>query len=352
MGILIGLALVTASGAAAGSVFTPVKFMRKYHFENFWLIHSLIATVLLPWTLALTCVPHLFTAYGRVATSSLILPPLFAFCWGIASTLSGLCVNRIGLSLTYALVIGMGASTGSLVPILYFSPRILTTGAGLTVVLGVVVMLGGIAIVACAGRRKETSEKQENDRAAAGGNPPDHMQGSFVFGLGMALIAGVLSAGLNFSFAFGQSLKAAALALGASEGNATYALWALAMSGGMIPNLGYAIIRCRRNHSWGRFALSPHTDLPLSVLMGVLFMSSTAVYGWGALRLGMLGTSVGWGIMQIMQIVVGNLTGFLLGEWKAAGRGPSRVMLCGLAVLVLASLLMAYGNYLQTPPLK
>ncbi len=122
------------------------------------------------------------------------------------------------------------------------------------------------------------------------------------------------------------------------------------MLGGMIPNLGYGLLLCARNNSWGRFAMSAVPDIPLGMLMGGLFMGSTALYGLGAVKLGFLGTSVGWGIMQIMQIVVGNVGGFLTGEWSAAGSGPTRRMLFGVGILVLASMVMAFGNYLQEGP--
>ncbi len=69
---------------------------------------------------------------------------------------------------------------------------------------------------------------------------------------------------------------------------------------------------------------------------------------WYTVHLGTLGTSIGWGIMQIVQIATGNLGGFLTGEWKGAGPGPVRTMFLGLAILCVASVLMAYGNYLQS----
>jgi hypothetical protein len=53
--------------------------------------------------------------------------------------------------------------------------------------------------------------------------------------------------------------------------------------------------------------------------------------------------------MQIMQIVVGNAAGFLSGEWRVAGRTPVRIMFAGLGVLILASVLLACGNYLAAP---
>ena len=119
------------------------------------------------------------------------------------------------------------------------------------------------------------------------------------------------------------------------------------MLGGMIPNIAYALILCVRNQSWAIFGSGARTDIPLSILMGTLFMGSTAVYGLGAVRLGILGTSVGWAIMQIMQIVVGNVGGWLTGEWKRAGSTATRQMITGLVILTVASIGMGFGNYLE-----
>ena len=347
MSLLTGFILVLLSGVMAGSALSPIKFVRKYRFENYWLIYSLTGTVVIPWGLALSVTPHLFRMYSQLPWKVLLTPPAFAFSWGMASMLGGLCVSRIGLSLTYALIIGIGASAGSLVPLLYFSPETLHMPAGRCILSGIAVMLGGLALVAWAGQQKES-------QSVAGGGASDNREGrsgarqhSYITWVLIAASAGILSAGLNFSFAFGRDIAAAAQAAGASAPVATYAVWALAMLGGMIPNLVYPCLLCFRNRSWNVFLASPSSDLVLSILLGVLFMGSTVLYGLGAVRLGLLGTSVGWGIMQIMQIVVGNVSGFLTGEWRLAGAKPVRSMIAGVAVLVIASMVMAYGNYIK-----
>lgn len=347
MSLVTGFILVLLSGVMAGSALSPIKFIRNLKFENYWLIYGIVGTVVVPWLLALSCTPHLLHIYSQLPWKMLLLPPAFAFSWGIASMLGGLCVSRIGLSLSYALVIGIGASAGSLVPLLYFSPQTLHTPAGHYIVLGIIVMLCGLVLVTWAGRQKESRSAVQGNVSGTG-NISSGAQHDYTIWVLMAILAGILSAGLNFSFAFGQGVAAAAHATGASIATSTYPVWALAMLGGMIPNIVYPGVLCFVNHSWNNFATSPKSDIFLSVALGVLFMGSTVLYGLGAVRLGVLGTSVGWGIMQIMQIVVGNLSGFLTGEWKLAGGGPVRTMIAGVSVLVAASIVMAYGNYIQS----
>jgi L-rhamnose-H+ transport protein len=147
--------------------------------------------------------------------------------------LGGLCVSRIGLSLSYALVIGIGASAGSLVPLLYFSPQTLHTAAGRCILLGIAVMLGGLTLVTWAGQQKEL-------QSGAGPKAPDSAKSqnrgqhhSYIAWVLIAALAGILSAGLNFSLRLVVMLLL--LRKGKGLGNDhTYAVWALAMLGGMV----------------------------------------------------------------------------------------------------------------------
>src|SRR5712692_4805654 len=147
MQLLIGLAFVLMSGAMVGSAMVPIRFMRKYQFENYWAVYNLMGTVLIPWGLAFAAVPNLLGVYRQLPASTLLMPPLFGFSWGIASTLGGRCISRIGLSLTIALISGIGASAGALIPLLYFSPQTFLTRAGAFLLLGVAIMIIGLVIV-------------------------------------------------------------------------------------------------------------------------------------------------------------------------------------------------------------
>lgn len=335
MDILQGLILVCLSGIMAGLFLMPAKLMKVYRFENFWLVQSLVGCVLIPWLLAYSVLPDLPAFLASLSWREKITPGLFALSWGVASMLSGLSVARIGLSLTYALVIGMGAVAGTLVPLLYFNPSSLFAPSGQFILGGIALMVTGLLIVTRAGRIRE--------EAAQSGNEPGKGR-AFWIGIAMATFAGVLSAGLNFSFAFSGAVISAAERAGASGPSATYPVWALALLGGMIPNAGYSAFNLSRNRTWALYPAGVPRELLLAVLMGVLFIGSTAVYGLGASMLGPLGTSAGWGIMQTVQIVAGNAGGFLTGEWKDAGGQARRLLFTGLGLLVLASAIMALGN--------
>ena len=49
----------------------PIKWMRGWAWENYWLIFAITAYLISPWVLALATIPHLFEIYaGATAACS------------------------------------------------------------------------------------------------------------------------------------------------------------------------------------------------------------------------------------------------------------------------------------------
>jgi len=61
---------------------------------------------------------------------------------------------------------------------------------------------------------------------------------------------------------------------------------------------------------------------------------------------GALGASVGWGIFQALQIMGGQALGFASGEWHGILGSPRYQMYIAIAILILATVIMGYGNSL------
>jgi hypothetical protein len=106
-------------------------------------------------------------------------------------------------------------------------------------------MLSGLMLVTWAGLQKESQSAKRDDTSVGHEVRYAKAQHNCVVWVLMAVLAGILSAGLNFSFAFGHSVAATTRAAGASRTTGTYAVWALAMLGGTVPN-------CSVFHSWVR----------------------------------------------------------------------------------------------------
>src|SRR6202011_1258823 len=141
---------------------------------------------------------------------------------------------------------------------------------------------------------------------------------SYRAALAIAVLCGVMAPMLNYAFAFGQSIAAEAVRQGTSPEAAGYAVWPIALFGGLLPNLIYPIWLLTRNGTWNRFPGAWHPTVWLAFALGVMWMGAFALYGVGSVYLGVLGTSVGWALFQIFMIMTANFSGVLSGEWKNA----------------------------------
>jgi L-rhamnose-H+ transport protein len=328
------MALVLVAGVMSGNCMLPSKFVRRWAWENMWLVFTLASLVALPAAMTWLTVRDPGRLYASLTARQMAPSFLFGFGWGIAQVLFGLSIARLGLALGYAIIIGLGALLGTLVPIVAQRSEVLGTGKGALILAGVAVMVAGIAVSGRAGRLRE---------AGSGGQPSGAAGGGYMGALLLAVLCGVMAPMINFSLAFGQEVAQAAIARGTPATLAAYAVWPLGLAGGLIPNLAYSIYLLNRNRTWGRFRPF-FPDFWFPMMMGALWFGCMAVYGSAAVLLGALGTSVGWGLFQIFVIITANVSGLMTGEWRAAGPQALRLLRGGLALLAAATVLMALGN--------
>lgn len=330
----IGLGLSLVAGLMAGNCMLPSKFVKRWQWENMWFLFTLASLVVIPGLLTAMTVNGVAGLYTNIPLRDYARPFLFGFGWGIAQVLFGLSIARLGMALGYAVIVGLGALLGTLAPIVFQRPGVLATGKGALILCGVAVMVSGIAISGKAGRMREHG-------AQAGMSPTSGS--AYVTALLLAILCGVMAPMLNFSLAFGQEIATEAVRRGTAAVNAAYAVWPVALLGGLFPNLGYSLYLLSKNHTWDRFRpFFPDAWFP--AFMGILWMGSIAVYGTSAAYLGDLGTSVGWGLFQIFMIMTANVSGMITGEWKGAPPGALGLLRIGLCLLAVATIMMALGN--------
>lgn len=327
-----GLLLTLVAGLLSGNCMLPMKFAKRWPWENTWLVFSLVSLVILPWGLALASVKDIRAVYGALPASAFVAPLVFGAGWGIAQVLFGLSISRLGLALGYAIIVGLGALLGTLVPLFVKNREVVGTGRGALILSGVALMVFGIVVSARAGLQRERGGGVSTGR------------GSYGLAVVVAVLCGLMAPMLNYAFAFGQSIAEEAVRQGTSREAAGYAVWPIGLLGGLIPNLAYSLWLLGRNRTWKCFRGPWYPDVWFGCLMGVFWMGAVAIYGVSSVYLGALGTSVGWALFQIFMIMTANLSGVLTGEWKSAPPPARRGLWAGLILLAFATALIAAGN--------
>ncbi|MFN8006861.1 MAG: L-rhamnose/proton symporter RhaT [Terriglobia bacterium] len=335
----IALILVLVGGMMSGSFSLPMKRIQIWAWENIWGVYSLIALLVTPWIVAALSVPDLLAVYGAVPARTLFTTALFGFTWGIGSVLFGVSIPMVGMALSFAIVVGLGAALGSLIPLVFLTPGRLYTLSGALVVAGLVLTLFAVGLLAIAGKGREKAESKKSQKRSG------DTSSSVGLGLFLCVLSGFMGPALNFSFAFGTQILDQASGHGAARINASHAVWAISLLGGLISNAGYAAWRLHRNSSWKLF-WSPGAKINwlLASLMGILWTGGVLLYGRGSILLGEAGPAIGWPIFQATIVIVSSVLGALTGEWRHAERGFVRLNNTALAVLVIAIVILSIGN--------
>jgi len=254
----------------------------------------------------------------------------------------GQSVSAIGIALANTFVLAISSALGSLIPMLLLTPEKIHERAGVAILSGIAVEIVGIALCGRAGMMRE--------KAAASG---DAAQRGDLVGkarpMAVALLlvvgSGLLSAVFNIGFALAHPIAAFGQAEGLTEFASTNLIWILMMGGGAVSNLGFCAYLLIKNRSAGKFLQPGGGRLyGLGLVMALLWGGSIFVYGAAAPKLGALGASIGWPLSLATGLLVANVVGLTLGEWKGAPKGSLAWMFSGISILIVAIVILSKAN--------
>ena len=319
---------VILAGLLQGVFAVPMKYARRWNYENIWLVFSLSGMVVLPWLLTTLTVQHTGQVYASTSLKTILSIAGFGLCWGVGATLTGLGLSMLGIGLGMAIILGLCASVGSLIPLLILTPQQIYTPQGHTYLAGTAIMLLGIGISARAGVLRDATRSQTRESSD---------RSSFWPGFTVCCLSGLLSSTLNFSYAFGGEAVKNALRFGTSTLWATGVVTALAVSGGFVANLLYCGYLLRKNGSLHKFSgESAKIGWLCGGLMGLFWFGGQALYGLGISHMGSLGVVIGWPLLMGMIILTSNVAGIITGEWDGVSAGSKSFLATGMVIILLA----------------
>ena len=341
---LLGVLMHAVGAFFAATCYTPQKRVRRWSWQTYRLTQAAFCWFLLPILGAMLTIPDLLAVIHEAPGSAMFNSFCLGAAYGIGGTAFGISIRYIGFSLTYSIAVGLSSVLGTLIPPLVKGTLAATLSkAGADwVVAGIVVGTAGIALTGLAGRLKELDLTRQAGKG----------EFSLAKGLLLSLLAGVLSAVYGFALEAGEPIADVASAHGAGvfRGNVVYIF---ANSGAFLTTAIYCLYLHARQRTLGELvelpAGSEEARLPLNFLMaistGLLWYGQFFFYNLGHVRMGHY-KFTSWAIHMIMLVLFSNLVGLALREWRRCRRLTDVTINLALLVLVVAVLLLTYGNYL------
>ena len=332
MEILFGLLIIAVGAFCQSSSYVPIRKIRSWSWETFWLVQGLFAWLIFPFAGAMLAVPSDASLFGLYACypRETALTVVFGMLWGVGGLTFGLSMRYLGVALGQSIALGTCAGLGTiLTPLFLGRPGDLTA----SVICGVVATLIGIAIIGVAGHLKSKGLSDEAKKEAV-------KDFNFPKGILVALSAGFMSACFNIGLGFGEPLN---------FGDATADIFKtlpatfLVTFGGFLTNAAYCLFQNARNKTFGDYANGKvwAGNLLFCALAGLLWYSQFfgLSLGKGFLTSSESLMTFSWCILMALNVTFSNVWGIILKEWKGCSRKTVAVLLTGIAVLIISSFL-------------
>ena len=336
MNTLIGLIIIAVGSLGQSSSYVPIKKVKNWSWESFWLTQGVFAWFVFPFLGALLAIP---SGHSLGEILSLSNPAIwksigYGVLWGIGGLTFGLSMRFLGIALGQSLALGTCSAFGTLIPALLKGEN-LFQGSGLILLIGVSIAIAGIAVIGYAGSLKSKNMSEEEKRKAV-------KDFALKKGILIALLAGVMSACFNLGLESGASIKANLSSLGASDLLVLNPVILLVTFGGFITNALYCLFQNYKNKTFTDYTSSSGSiwvnNVLFCALAGLLWYSQFFGLGVGQsfFEADSVMMAFSWSILMSLNVLFSNAWGIVLKEWKGSGRTTILVLISGLAILVFS----------------
>lgn len=327
--ILLGLIIIAIGAFCQSSSYVPIKKIKSWSWESFWLVQGLFAWLIFPLAGALLAVPEGESLFGLFASNpqASLATMCYGALWGVGGLTFGLSMRYLGVALGQSISLGTCAALGTILgPVFTGHAADITT----SVIIGVVVTLVGIAVIGVAGSMKAKSNSGDNTVK----------EFNFAKGITVALLAGFMSACFNIGLYAGASLQFEGVAPIFASLPATL----LVTLGGLATNAAYCLYQNSRNSSWKDYTASPSlwvNNLLYCALAGGLWYSQFfgLAIGKGYLEDSPALYTFAFCILMALNVTFSNVWGIILKEWKGCNRKTIVTLVVGLIILIVSSFL-------------
>lgn len=336
MNTVIGLIIIAIGSLGQSSSYVPIKKVKNWSWESFWLIQGIFAWLVFPFLGALIALPSGVSLVDVWASAGAGMWKAIGFgvLWGIGGLTFGLSMRYLGVALGQSLALGTCSAFGTLIPALLRGDD-LFTGDGLVLLIGVSIAIAGIAIIGYAGSLKSKNMSEEEKKKAV-------KDFALKKGILIALLAGVMSACFNLGLEAGAPIKAYLAQMGANDLLMLNPVILLVTIGGFLTNASYCLFQNYKNGTFKDYTTSSGNvwinNLLFCALAGLLWYSQFFGLGIGQsfFEPGSVMMAFSWSILMSLNVLFSNVWGIILKEWKGSGKTTIIVLVIGLLTLVFS----------------
>jgi len=342
MNILLALLFVFIAGIINGFFVLPTKHVHYWNFENIWLQYSIWAFVLLPWIAIFILAPNVLQIYVTTPWQYILVMIVGGVLFGVGQIGFALAMSMIGIGISFVICVGLSIGLGFLLPLVIQHPNQVVTPFGIFTIFGAILAIVGLCVATYAG------ELHRRDEKGAKYLGKYHAKKFYYFGVMLAIIAGLFSAGQNFSFSLTSNMQQIALNMGASRLGASVIMWPGFLLFGFIPYAGYMLYLHHRNNSFGCYVRKKTAKYYVfALIMGLCWFGSLIFYSRASQLIGYLGPVVGWPIFMALIILTSNFIGWRHHEWQGCLPKTKYILWIGLLFLIIAVIFLGYTSILH-----
>lgn len=359
MQIIFGIIFHFIGGFASGSFYVPFKKVKGWAWESYWIVGGLFSWLIIPPLAAWLTIPHFSEIIAHTSAATFGWTFFWGILWGIGGLTYGLGMRYLGMSLGNSVLLGFTSAFGALVPAIYYNIKpeagkttlndLLNTSWGRLVLAGIIICLVGIYICGRAGVLKEKELSAEKKKESV-------KEFNLVKGLIVCTISGILSACFNYGIEAGSPMAETANTLW-KESHPTETtrflyqnnvIYIVLLWGGLTTNFIWCMILNARNKTFGDYV---NKKSPLArnyffaALAGTIWFLQFFFYGMGESKLGNGASS--WILHMAFIILVANLWGVALKEWKGVSKKTSATITIGILAILTSVILVGIGNSMK-----
>jgi L-rhamnose-H+ transport protein len=351
---LLGVLFHWLGGFTSAGFYVPFKRVRGWSWEVYWLTGGLFSWLIAPWVFASLRTEHLWMVLRHTPTSTLLWCWFWGVLWGFGGLTFGLTMRYLGMSLGMAIILGLTMVIGTLGPPIFHGTLagLASTGGGWITFFGIALAVTGVIVVAHAGRTKERESAPEQGKSAIA-------EFNFPRGILFAVFSGFMSSCFAFGLDAGAPIRAATLAAGTTPLSQGLPVVCVVLVGGLTTNLIWCLYLLVANGTAKELigargpSLDAHGAAPpllqnylLCALAGTAWYFQFFFYTMGESEMGAYAFS-SWTLHMTSIIIFGTMWGFAFNEWAQSRRKTKGLVWTGVAILVMATVVIGAGNYLN-----